>query len=363
VDFKILKASLMSDREKWKEAWDKLPMERRDVYFLPEYLQAYEAEGHGEACCALAKTGDTIWMYPYLKCSITLADKYLDGKVFCDIQSPYGYGGPVVNKAGEDEAFLHEAWRYFTDWCVYVGVVGEFCRFHPLLDNHLWAPQEMRVLEDRQTVAVDLNYYSNAIWNDSFYRNHRHMVRKAEREGYIFHRVSASREMPWFIPSYGYTQALLGAGSATRFGETYIKTLVAGLGDKVWLGVVKKEETTVAAVLILEGAQFAHSHLLVYLSDGPAKGMTNCLYHGVALEAARHGLSILHMGGGKTGDMEDPLFRFKVRLSPERRVFYIGMRCHNTQVYQLLYAKWEELHGPCPSGYFLSYRLRNSNDR
>jgi len=115
VDFKILKASLMSHREKWEEAWDKLPMERRDVYFLPEYLQAYEAEGQGEACCALAKTGDTIWMYPYLKCSITLADKYLDGKVFSDIQSPYGYGGPVVNKAGEDEAFLHEAWRYFTD--------------------------------------------------------------------------------------------------------------------------------------------------------------------------------------------------------------------------------------------------------
>jgi len=44
------------------------------------------------------------------------------------------------------------------------------------------------------------------------------------------------------------------------------------------------------------------------LSDGPAKGMTNSLYHGVALEAARHGLSILHMGGGKTGDMEDPVF-------------------------------------------------------
>jgi len=69
--------------------------------------------------------------------------------------------------------------------------------------------------------------------------------------------------MPWFIPSHGFTKALLGAGSATRFGETYFKTLVAGLGDKVWLGVVKKEEAIVATFLVLEGAQFAHSHPMV----------------------------------------------------------------------------------------------------
>ena len=131
MDFRILKATLMSDHETWKSAWDKLPVERRDVYFLPEYLLAYEAEGHGEAYCALAMTDDAIWMYPYLRCNIPMADKYLAGKVFYDIQSPYGYGGPVVNEAGEDKTFLRDAWQYFSDWCDRTGVVGEFCRFHP----------------------------------------------------------------------------------------------------------------------------------------------------------------------------------------------------------------------------------------
>lgn len=357
IDFKTLKASIVNDRDTWKCAWAKLPAERRDVYFLPEYLLAYEAEGHGEAYCALATTGDAVWMYPYLRCAIPLADKYLAGKVFYDIQSPYGYGGPAVNEAGEDKIFLGAAWQHFSEWCVSNHIVGEFCRFHPLIENHLWTPGEMQVLEDRQTVSMDLNSYPSAIWNDSFFRSHRHMIRKAEREKYVFETATAAGEMPWFAEKYAYTQDLLGANSETRFSGAYFKTLVKGLGDKAWLGIVKKEGEAVTAVLVLEGAQFAHSHLMVYLCEGPARGMTNCLYHGVALEAARRGLQLLHMGGGKTPDAEDPLLRFKVSLGPDRHVFKIGKRCHNNEVYQLLGAKWEELHGPRPSGFFLFYRL------
>jgi len=357
INFKILKANIMNDRETWKGSWDKLPPERRDVYFLPEYLLAYEAEGRGEAYCALAMDGDALWMYPYLRCNIPMADKYFAGKVFYDIQSPYGYGGPVVNKAGEDKTFLRDAWRYFSEWCVRTGIVGEFCRFHPLLENYLWAPHEMQVLEDRQTVVMDLNSYPNAIWNDSFFRNHRHMIRKAESEEYIFEIASVAGKMSWFAEKYAYTQDLLDADSETRFSEAYFKSLATGLGDKLWLGVVKKEGIAVTAVIVLVGMQFAHSHLMVYLSEGPARGMTNYLYHGVALEAARRGIGILHMGGGKTSDAEDPLFCFKARLGPDRRVFNIGKRCHNNDVYQWLGAKWEELHGPRPSGYFLFYRL------
>ena len=357
MDFKVLKANMANDRENWKNSWQKLPPERRDVYFLPEYLLAYEADGRGEAYCAVAASGDAIWMYPFLRCKIPMSDKYGDGKAFYDIQSAYGYGGPVVNKAGENEAFLREAWDYFSDWCSHNGVVGEFCRFHPLLENQLWASPEMRVLQDRETVAIDLNYYQSAVWNDSFYRNHRHMIRRAEREGYSFRVISASEEMSWFAPKYAYTQDLLNAGSETRFGEAYFSTLVKGLGPRAWLGIVTREERIVTAVLVLQGEQWVHSHLMVYLADGPAAGMTNCLYHGVALEAARRGLSTLHMGGGNTGDREDPLFRFKASLGPDRGIFRIGMRCHNDEIYQWLCTSWEELHGPRPSGYFLVYRL------
>lgn len=357
MDFKVLKANLMSDRDTWKESWDKLPPERRDVYFLPEYLLAYEAEERGEACCALAMSGDAIWMYPYLRCSIPMTDKYLEGKVFYDIQSPYGYGGPVVNKAGENEAFLYEAWRYFTDWCGHVGVVGEFCRFHPLLDNHHWAPPEMCVIEDRKTVVIDLNIYPNRIWNDSYFRVQRNMIRRAEREGYEYHTLPSLKQMSWFVPMYTQVQEVLQAGSETRFRKTYFESLVQGLGEKTWLGIVKKGTDIVAAVLVLEGELFAHSHLMAYGSGRATAGMTNLLYHGVAFEAAKRGLNALHMGGGKTKDDNDRLFYFKKSLGQGRRMFYIGTRCHNSELYKRIGTQWENLHGPRPEGYFLFYRL------
>ena len=357
MEFSILRACLNNDRKKWKSAWNCLPPERRDVYFLPEFLLANEAEGKGDGYCALAVDSDAIWLYPFLKCAIhPIGEKTKEVELY-DLQSAYGYGGPAVNKEGEDKMFLREAWRCFSDWCKKERIVGEFCRFHPLVNNHHWVSTEMCVIEDRKTVLINLNTYPNKLWNDSYFRVQRHMIRRAEREGYEYHTLPTLKQMSWFAPMYDQTQDLLQAGAETRFGEAYFEALVRGLGNQAWLGIVTKGADTVAAVLVLEGAQFAHSHLMAYGSRRASAGMANCLYHGVALEAAARGLSGLHMGGGKTKDDNDPLFRFKKSLGEERRTFYIGTRCHNSEIYELLGSQWEKEYGTRPEGHFLFYRL------
>lgn len=357
MKFCVLQARLGDDRAKWKWAWDLLPSERRDVYFLPEYLLASEAEGLGTGYCALAIENEAVWLYPFLKCAIHPIDKTTEEFDLYDLQSAYGYGGPVVNKEGEDEIFIREAWRCLYAWCKEERVVGEFCRFHPLINNHHWAPPEMCVIEDRKTVAIDLNTYPNKIWNDSYFRVQRNMIRRAEREGYEYHTLPSSKQMSWFALMYARTQDVIQAGTETRFGEAYFESLVQGLGEKSWLGIVKKGTDIAAAVLVLEGAQIAYSHLMAYGSGGATAGMTNILYHGVALEAAERGLKILYMGGGKTKDDKDPLLYFKKSLGQGRRMFYIGTRCHDSELYDLLGTRWEKQHGPRPAGYFLFYRL------
>ncbi|MFQ5763871.1 MAG: GNAT family N-acetyltransferase [Rhodospirillales bacterium] len=298
-------------------------------------------------------------MYPFLKCPIDDSDHAREGHGLSDVQSAYGYGGPVVNGAGEDTGFLGDAWRRFAGWCAEAGVVAEFCRFHPLLDNHRWAAAETRLRDDRETVVIDLETYPAAVWDDPFFRRHRNMVRKSEREGYTFQVLSTvtPEHVSWFAPMYAETQDAMEAGAETRFGAAYFETLVDGLGGKAWIGVVDKGAQTEAAVLVIEGARFAHCHLMGYGGGGPRSGLSNCLFHGTALESARRGLRLLHVGGGKTGDGEDPLFRFKTGLSPERRMFRIGTRCHDRALYDELGALWERRNGPRPEDYFLFYRL------
>lgn len=359
MNFRILKAADHGDRLTWEAAWRNLPDDRRDVYFLPAYLLAMQADGRGEACCAIAVEGDAQWLYPFLKCPIKVPDGTQIGAGLFDIQSAYGYGGPVVNRAGGDDQFLAAAWQGFSEWCAGAGVVGEFCRFHPLIDNHRWAANAMTVEDNRKTVAVDLGTYPDAVWKDPYFKTHRNMIRKADRAGYKF-RVMAPVStgiLSWFVPMYARTHENLGGRDETNFGAVYFESLIRGLRERAWI-VTAKRGLVEAAVLVMEGAEFAHCHVLGYEEGSRGSGgVSNCLLHGAALEAASRGLKLLHLGGGTSGSDEDPLLLFKTKMSPWHRTFRIGTRCHDKACYERLASRWEERNGPRPKGHFLFYRL------
>lgn len=358
MEFNVLRASVPSEREAWQQAWRRLPDDRQDVYFLPGYAHASEVEGEGEACCAVARDGEAVWLYPFLKSVVTAPSG-----VHCDVQTPYGYGGPVVNQAGEDDTFLRAVWDRWSDWCAEAGVVGEFVRFHPLLENRRWAPAAMRLARDRETVVMWLDRYPQAVWDHAYFRRHRHMIRKAQREGCEFEVVPAQGQMSWFVPLYSEIQQRLRATGETRFGAGYFETLVQGLDEHAWLGIVRRAGEIGAAVLVLQGRRFAHSHLMGDARLGGPSGITNLVYHEIALEASRRGLRALHMGGGRNAEAQDALLRFKISLSPDRAEFWVGTRCHDAGAYERLASEWEERHGPRPHGYFLFYRLQEQLQR
>jgi hypothetical protein len=357
MNFAVLRASLESDRESWQNFWSRLPDGRRDVYFLPEYLLASEREGRGEAACAVAWSGEALWLYPFLIAPIPGAVA-ADGKPLCDLVSPYGYGGPVVTRDGEATSFLSAAGTAFSEWAGTQRIVAEFTRFHPLLENGRWAPAGTRVIVDRTTVPIDLAVYPSAWLHDPYYRVHRGMVRRAEREGFVFEvAMQPLPAMGWFTTLYNETQDALQASDETRFSQNYFDSLVSGLGERAWLGMVRKDGLVAAAVLVLEGDSNAHCHLMGYRRLTKTAGMTNLVYHGIALEASRRGRSLLHMGGGRTAAEDDTLLKFKRSLSPASATFAIGKRCHDQPTYDRLAREWEERHGARPPGYFLFYRL------
>lgn len=362
MKFRLLNAAVSQEREEWLAAIQQLPLERQDVYFLPEYLYPY-AESEGvEACCVVYTNKDAIFMYPFLKSVIQQDELFPHLEGLQDVQSAYGYGGPVVNAAGEDPVFLDEVWKIFSDWCSGEQVISEFVRFHPLLDNVRWASQAMKIFKDRITVPIMLENYPQAVLDSSYYRVHRQMLRKAERVGFTFHTLSARSELSWFVPLYQNTQDFLQAGDETRFGSDYFRCLIEGFDAKAWLGVVKHSGEIAAAALVLEGTTFLHSHLMGYRRDIKTSGMTNLLYYGIAEEGVKRGKTILHMGGGRTNHENDSLLRFKESLSSERRTFWLGTLCHNHVLYDDLGCQWEKRYGSKPKNYLQFYRLTGLND-
>src|ERR1700680_4379842 len=69
-----------------------------------------------------------------------------------DIQSAYGYGGPLSNT--DDPEFVAAAEHAFTGWAKESNVIAEFLRFHPLVPHDRWYAGD--VVSNRDTVHVDL---------------------------------------------------------------------------------------------------------------------------------------------------------------------------------------------------------------
>lgn len=335
MSFEILRASNLMERDKWIKYWESLKPEYQDVCFRPEYILAYEVEKRGEALCCVIKENDQLWLYPFLKNKISESIR-LTGSDFYDIESPYGYSGPVVNDTRDSTHFLKRCWTHFSDWCRNNKIVTEFCRFHPLISNELLAASEMEIILNRQTVAFDLSEYPNDFYNSSFFLNHRGMINRAIREGLNFEFIPYSQNFERFLSHYTNTQILLKASSETFFGIEYFKKLAQLSPEYITIGCVKKGDEILCAVIVLNGVEFAHLHLMAYYSSANVKGMVNFLYHHIALEFGKKGLRFLQVGGGKTSSEDDPLFLFKKRLTPVRHLFYIGKRVHDIQCYESL---------------------------
>src|SRR5690606_37054103 len=68
-----------------------------------------------------------------------------------DLQSAYGYGGPVSDC--DDPAFLGDVQRVYAEWCTESRVIVEFVRLHPLA---AWQCYAGNIVPDRQAVWVNI---------------------------------------------------------------------------------------------------------------------------------------------------------------------------------------------------------------
>jgi hypothetical protein len=340
------------ERDGWREAAARLP--QTDVYFLPEYHQAYELNGDGEAQAFVAECDGQVLFYPFFLRPIEKVAGESVGGPWYDIETVYGYGGPLCTTA--DPAFLTEAWACFAAWCAERRVVAEFVRFHPLLGNHRYADGSCRLAHDRDTLAIRLDCSEEQLW-EAYPSVQRNMVRKALKSGLVCGEAGGADGMAEFRRLYRGAMAHAGARRYYDFSEPYFDSLSAGLGPGLKLFAVWDQGRMVAASLLLVHGEYVHYHLAA--SDPTCRNTApnNLLVHAAALWGREQGLSWLHLGGGRTSDPQDSLYRFKASLSRERFPFFIGKRVHNRDVYEELCSTWRRRRGVSPPPYFLLYRL------
>ncbi len=255
---------------------------------------------------------------------------------FIDVQSPYGYGGPIASTM--DAGFLTEAWRAYGAWCAEHRVLAEFVRFHPLLEN--WRFFDGDVVQDRETVWIDLAVPDVL---ESYEVRVRTAVRKAQKSGLRVEWWDAPR-MPGSFPAlYHAAMQALQASDFYHFPDGYFERLAAMPGLRY--AVCLFEGEPVAAALFLVGPRIMEYHLSASDARGKKLGATNLILHEAAQLGRAEGCAQLHLGGGTNADPSNSLLFFKSGFSSRRAHFRIGRRVHDAAGYSRLKDAWRERFG------------------
>ena len=106
--------------------------------------------------------------------------------------------------------------------------------------------------------------------------------------------------------------------------------------------LAKAGSEILGASVFLGGGRNAHYFLSSASEAGKKNAVSNLMLHSGILWARSGGMKKMHLGGGLTGDENDPLLVFKKNFSTLTEKFYIGKRIFDKVTYDILIQDWDQ---------------------
>ena len=344
-----------NDSKKWHQILEQLPKSLDDIYFRPDWVLLHSGDDDTQPLMFTCKHRGKVWIYPFLLRSISRIGQHNLGHTWRDIESAYGYSGPLSNTL--DTNFLHEVQKVFNDWCQSQNVVAEFVRLHPLMQNAQWLDPRVKVMFDRETVSLDFGcFQNNKLPFDTKTRN---MISRASKSGVYVKEVSDQNSFKQFVSMYQDAMERLNAEDHLYFSDTYFVDLYNLVNSNGCLLLAMHDKKCISAGVFLKGSLWMHYHLAASNHGNMVSGANNQLLLTASRIGYKLGLQGLHLGGGRTADQEDSLLRFKRSMSTNTHRYFIGKRIHMPDIYEYLCNRWQENYPSLVSNYgnrLLCYR-------
>ena len=300
-----------------------------DVYFKNSFLKLYSGSDSIES---LTEHG-----FQHLS-----AVREIPGEDLEDLETPWGYGGPVATD-------LDSFWRGIGKWRQRQsdkGRVAEFIRLHPFLNPLAYRGWFDQIRFDRLTVLVDL-LESNQLRRKYYTKGTKYSLRYAEKHLTI--RSLESGEGYIFKELYEKGLSRNNAKELYYFPLSHFETLISASWSDV--RIAEHNGKALAVACFIHSRPFTHYHL----SGGSEEARDFFAHHLLVEDAIRRysnsGYRWMHLGGGRDSSLDDSLLKFKTRFSPHRIAFYTGGLIFDRAAYDNLSRDRR--------GGFLSYRFQH----
>ena len=332
------------------EKWDAVvrSFKEYDVYWFSGYVKAFWIHGDGEPLLFHYENGDTRGINVVMKRDLAddpHFDKLVGKEQYFDFSTPYGYGGWLIE--GENTKELFDA---YSSWLQNNGIVCEFVRFHPMLQNHSKCSEFYTVTQLGEVVHMDLSK-PEVIWENIISKN-RNVIRKAIKNGVIIYNGRFPEIYEKFRIIYNSTMDKDSADKYYYFEKEFYDSVLNDLPGNAQVFWAEKDKNVIAASIMLAANGRMNYHLSGSLRQFSSLAPNNLMLYKAALWGYANGYRTLNLGGG-VGSGEDSLFKFKRAFykGPLNR-FHIGKRIFSQEKYDELLA----MRGTLDSDYFPEYR-------
>ena len=327
-----------ADKSRWNEIYDQLPARLQDIHFTFDYNFLYEKNGDGEIRLFVFQRNEQIYFYPFLLREIVLNGSKTDYK---DIETVYGYTGPISST--DDFEFLKEADLAFSDYCKSENVITEFIRFNPLLQNQKiaeWNPS-VKLIALRDYVVIDLKMSEEELFS-SYDSTNRNKIRKSQKAGVQIELDHTCNSFSNFKNIYLENMKRINTSKMYFFSKEFFDGLKQLAIKSGVLINAKLNEEIIGATVFFKSKDYSHYFLSSANEVGRRNAVSNLMLHHGAIWAKEQGAGQMHIGGGVTAELNDPLLSFKKSFSKKTVKFYIGKRIHNASAYEEIVAAWDK---------------------
>lgn len=306
----------------------------KDIYFDKNYGKLYEKVENGENKIFELETSDGKITNQFIKRKIPIGILEED---YFDIVTPYGYGGPIIEKCvGNKEKLLEDYEKNFKKYCIENNIVSEFVRFHPILNNAIDFKNIYSAECIRKTLGTNLKDYEEPI-KEEFSKSCRKNIRQALNKGVTFKIIEKPTNISNFKEIYYSTMDRNNASDYYYFDDDYFDNIIANFHDNLILIEAIYEEKVIACGLYFVYNKLIHVHLSGTLSEYLYLSPAYILRYALTLWGKEKGYEIIHHGGGRSNSPEDSLYKFKKLFAKNTEFdFYVGKKVWNDEIFNLL---------------------------